>query len=188
MNYISYTTEFISSSKDPVTFRLIGSMHSEKIDEKELLPYLEKCPDHWLFTSLPLSEDFHKALLEYFANGNTGISEKKLLKMYKETRDYKAKDLVKIERKEQKRRMKFDKFFHEQRMRFPYHFCTDETQVCINSNKVPKGIYAINERYGDYDPLRYTLISDDKEKLVKFITKCYKGDHLEDLLKHFGLN
>jgi len=190
MNYISYTTEFNNLTKEPVIFLLDNGAHSKVINNELLIPCPKEChPDYSSFVSLPLSEDFHKALLEYFECGNEGISEKKLLKMYKETRDYKAKDLVKIERKEQKRRMKFDQFFHEQRMRFQYHFCTDETQVCINSNKVPKGIYTIDERYGDYDPLRYTLISDDKEKLVKFITKCYKGgEYLEDLLTHFGLN
>jgi hypothetical protein len=186
MNYISYTTEFTDSSKDPVSFLLSDNSHSKIINRYFHIKTVKTNEE--MFECLPLSEDFDKALVEYFELGNTGISEKKLLKMYKETRDYKAKDLVKIERKERKRRMKFDQFFHEERMRFPFHFCTDETQVCINSNKVPKGIYAIDECYGDYDPLRYTLISDDKEKLVKFITKCYKGDHLEDLLTHFGLN
>ena len=187
MKYISYTTKYCCFRKDPVSFLLDNSNRSKTIDNKELIPYFEKCDDISLFTSLPLSEDFYNALIEYFELGNTGISEKKLLKMYKATKDYKAKDLVKMERKEQKRRQKYDEFFQKQIMRFPYHFCTDETEVCINSNKVPKGVYVIDESRGEYQATSYTLISDDKEKLVKYITKCFEGDTLNESLEFSGL-
>ena len=187
MKYISYTTKYCCFRKDPVSFLLDNSNHRKTIDNKELIPYFEKCDDMSSFTSLPLSEDFHKELIEYFELGNTGISEKKLLKMYKATKDYKAKDLVKIERKEQKRRWKHDEFFRKQQARFPFHFFTNEDEVCINSNKLPKGVYSIDEARSAYESTSYTLVSDDKEKLIKFITKCYKGDSLDSDLQFSGL-
>ena len=189
MKYISYCQGWDENGeKLPVTFCLNNKTNSDIIS-KDLPPSFEKEDegDILFFTSLPLSEDFHKALLEYFELGNTGISEKKLLKMYKATKDYKAKDLVKIERKEQERRRKYDEFFRDQQRRFPFHFFTNEDEVCINSNKMPKGVYAIDEDRGEYKSTSYTLISDDKEKLIKFITECYKGDDLDDDLQFSGL-
>lgn len=189
MKYISYCQGWDENGeKLPVTFCLNDKTNSDTIG-KDLVPSFEKEDedDFPFFKSLPLSEDFHKALLEYFELGNTGISEKKLLKMYKETRDYKAKDLVKIESKEWKRRRKYDEFFQKQIIRFPFHFFTNENEVCINSNKLPKGVYAIDEDRGEYQSTSYTLVSDDKEKLIKFITKCYKGDSLDSDLQFSGL-